>query len=304
MHVDVQYRQSKIAEMIMTMPPDPSQSENTYVLDAESATEMARLMHQDALMTQAMGGVFPERENLAGIRAILDIGCGPGGWVLDVVREYPEVEVTGIDISQTMVEYARAHAMARGFSNATFRIMNALKPLEFPDNSFDLVNARTITAFMYPAAWPALLKEVMRICRPGGTIRLTEGELPLTNSLAYETLNNMLSRAMFLAKRTFSPDGRHLGITPVLAHLLRDAGFHNIQKRVYVSEYIPGTDVYEGLYQDAQIGFPLVAPFLIQLGVTTKEEFERLHQLLLAEMLSDNFCAVAFPVTVWGQKPE
>jgi ubiquinone/menaquinone biosynthesis C-methylase UbiE len=288
----------------MNTSPDPSRNENTYVLDAESATEMARLMHQDTLVTQNMGGLFPERDDLSSIHAILDIGCGPGGWVLDVAREYPEIEVTGIDISQTMVDYARAHGRARGFSNARFKIMNALKPLEFPDNSFDLVNARTITAFMYPAAWPVLLKEVMRICRPGGIIRLTEGELPLTNSVAYETLNGMLSRAMYLAQRTFSPDGRNLGITPMLGRLLRDAGYQNVQKKVYVSEYLPGTDVYEGLYQDAQIGFPLVAPFLIQLGITAQEEFDRLHQQLMAEMLSDNFCAVGFLMTVWGNKPQ
>ncbi len=288
----------------MTTSRDPSQNENTYVLDAESATEMARLMHQDALVTQTMGGLFPERDDLTNIHTVLDIGCGPGGWVLDVAREYPEIEVTGIDISQTMIDYARAHASARGFDNATFKIMNALKPLEFANNSFDLINARTITAFMYPAAWPVLLKEVMRICRPGGFIRLTEGELPLTNSLAYETLNGMLSKAMFMAKRTFSPDGRNLGITPMLSRLLRDAGYQNVQEKVYASEYLPGTDVYEGLYQDARIGFPLVSPFLIQLGITTKEEFERLHQQLLAEMLSDDFCAVGFLMTVWGNKPE
>jgi hypothetical protein len=60
--------------------------------------------------------------------------------------------------------------------------------------------------------------------------------------------------------------------------------------------------VYEGLYQDAQIGFPLVSPFLIQLGLTTPQEFEHLHQQLLAEMLSDNFSAVGFLMTVWGHK--
>lgn len=288
----------------MTTTPDPSQNEKTYVLDAESATEMARLMHQDALVTQTMGGLFPERADLTGIHTILDIGCGPGGWVLDVAREHAEIQVTGIDISQTMVNYARAHARARRFRNATFKIMNALKPLEFADNSFDLVNARTITAFMYPAAWPVLLKEIMRICRPGGIIRLTEGELVLTNSPAYETLNGMLARAMFLAKRTFSPDGRDLGITPMLAHLLRDAGYQNVQQKAYACEYLPGTDVYEGLYQDAQIGFPLVSPFLIQLGMTTPEGFERLHRQLLAEMLSDDFCGVGFLMTVWGNKPE
>jgi hypothetical protein len=34
------------------------------------------------------------------------------------------------------------------------------------------------------------------------------------------------------------------------------------------------------------------------------QEFDRLHQQLMAEMLSDNFCAVGFLMTLWGNKPQ
>ena len=37
------------------MRTDPPLSENTYVLDAESSTELARLMKQDCLLTEGMG---------------------------------------------------------------------------------------------------------------------------------------------------------------------------------------------------------------------------------------------------------
>ena len=90
------------------MSTDPPPSENTYILDAESGTEMARLMKQDRLLTQGMGGLFPERDDVSSMHAILDIACGPGGWVLDVAYAYPKIEVVGIDISNTMIEYARA----------------------------------------------------------------------------------------------------------------------------------------------------------------------------------------------------
>ena len=62
----------------MTTAPDPSENDNLYFNDPESGAEMARLMDQDRLITKGMGGLFPERDDeLAGIRRILDIGCGP-----------------------------------------------------------------------------------------------------------------------------------------------------------------------------------------------------------------------------------
>jgi len=282
---------------------DSSQGERTYTIDAESATEMARLVNHDLLLTQSMGGLFSERADLSNIHDILDIACGPGGWVLEVARTYPEISVTGIDISQTMVEYARAYAKARGLANAHFRVMDALKPLDFPSASFDLVNARALVGFMYPQAWPVLLQETLRICRPGGIVRLTEGEMPITNSPAFEKLSGLLLQALHLAKRNFSPDGRHLGITPMLGRLLHDAGFQNIQKKVHFFDFSAGTPAHEGFYQDFMVAFQLLLPFLSKMELITKEEFDQVYQQMLAEMLSNDFLSIAFVLTVWGEKP-
>jgi tRNA G46 methylase TrmB len=101
------------------MPKDLPQEENSYVMDAESATEMARLMDQGSFMTRGMGGLFPERAgDLSTIHDILDIGCGPGGWVHDVAYTYPDINVTGIEISKRMIQYARAHARVQHLDNA------------------------------------------------------------------------------------------------------------------------------------------------------------------------------------------
>jgi tRNA G46 methylase TrmB len=85
-------------------------SENTYVFDPESSEEMARLINQDRLLTRAMGGVFPgvSASDISNLHQVLDLGCGPGGWVLDVAFEYPQIEAAGIDISRMMVDYANA----------------------------------------------------------------------------------------------------------------------------------------------------------------------------------------------------
>ncbi|HET7640618.1 MAG TPA: class I SAM-dependent methyltransferase, partial [Ktedonobacteraceae bacterium] len=218
------------------MAADSSQ-ENTYVIDTESLSEMARLTQQDRSFTHAMHGVFPHQLDLARIHDVLDIACGPGGWALDVAYEHPNMHVVGIDVSRIMIEYARSRAEAQNLLNAEFKVMDVLQPLELADHSFDFVNARTIVGFMLPSAWPELLKEARRVARPGGTIRLTELELSITNSPANEKINSLLGQVGVIAKRSFSPDGRNIGITPMLSRFLRDAGCQNIQLQAHAIDF-------------------------------------------------------------------
>ena len=287
----------------MVTPEGSSQKESTYVIDAESGTEMARLINQERLLTRVMGGVFPEHFDLSHVSHILDIGCGPGGWVLDVAFENAKINVVGIDISQQMVEYARAHAEAQGMNNASFQVMNALESLAFDDNSFDVVNARYIQAFMMKTSWAPLMKEIMRILRPGGRVLLTDGEWSISNSPAFEKMGAMLTHVGTLTGRSFSPDGRHIGITPMLGRFLRDAGFVDIQRKAHVLDFSAGAEDYGNTYQDLMAGLKLLEPFLVLAKVTTEEEFEELYQQALAELMLDSFCGVGYLLTVWGKKP-
>ena len=74
----------------MTTPIDPPRGENVYFNDPNSGGEMARLLDQDRLITQGMGGLLPERSNdFSGINRVLDVACGPGGWSQEVAFAYP-----------------------------------------------------------------------------------------------------------------------------------------------------------------------------------------------------------------------
>jgi len=254
-------------------------NENTYVIDPESAAEMARLMDQDLLLTKAMGELLPGQVNPSKIHSILDIACGPGGWALEVAFQYPEIEVMGIDISQAMIEYARMRARTQHLSNAGFLVMNALAPLDFPDDSFDLVNARFLSGFMPPAAWPKLVRECMRITRSGGAIRFTElNDFGMTTSPAFEKLNSMALRAYQVMGRSFSPEEHHWGVFPRLRRMLREAGFQHIQLKAHVFDFSKGSEGYNGGYQDFKIALKLGQPFLVKTGVGTQEEVETLYQ--------------------------
>jgi hypothetical protein len=139
--------------------------------------------------------------------------------------------------------------------------------------------------------------------RPGGILRLTECEMGITTSAAYEKISAMFTRALYLAGQSFSPEGRSIGITAVLPRLLREAGFQHLKLKAHVCDSSFGTAEHTSVYQDVMVVFQLLQPFLITMGVTTPEEIERLYQFALAEMLQETYAAIGFYLTAWGINP-
>ena len=286
----------------MTMPGDSTKSRNVYVSDTESGAEMARLIDQDRLITKGMGGLFPERSNdFTGIHRVLDGACGPGGWALEIAYNHPEIEVFGFDVSQAMIDYANAQARVQGLDNASFKVMNLLKPLDFPGSSFDLVNVRFVN-FLPAATWPQFVSELARVTRPGGFIRLTESEWwYFSTSPTLETLNSMVIKAIQV-QGGYSQTGRFTGILPILGSLLRDVGCINIKLVSHVIDFSFGTEAYEGFRRDASVVFKLFQPFIIRMGVATQEELDRLYDQMLLEMLREDFRGLMLPLTALGEK--
>lgn len=63
---------------------------------------------------------------------VLDVGCAKGFMLFDLKRQFPEIEVRGIDISNYAIK--NAHEKIKEF----LKVGNATK-IEFEDNYFDLV---------------------------------------------------------------------------------------------------------------------------------------------------------------------
>jgi ubiquinone/menaquinone biosynthesis C-methylase UbiE len=274
-----------------------------YVFDAENAAEMARLMVQDQVITQAMGGPLPEQTDLSGIFHALDIACGPGGWLFDVAARYPHIQAVGIDKSQLMIEYASHLAASQQFSNLRFQVMDATRPLAFPDHTFDLVNARLLVGVLLKEQWPTLLAECFRILKPGGILRLTEAEWGFTTGPIYDTCTRLAFLGGYRSGHSFSPHGRTCGITPVLRPLMQQAGYQVLGQRAHAVDYSAGTAAHQSNMQNLLVSYKLLQPFLLQMQVATQEELDQLHAQLEGELLADDFCAIDYYLTVWGRKP-
>ena len=187
------------------------QEVSTFLINPENGAEMVRLTNQHRLLTQYMGGLFPQDIDSAPLQHVLDLACGPGDWVQDVAFERQDIDVIGIDSSRSLITHALAMASVQGLDNAFFEVMDIRKPLNFDDDSFDLIQARLLTSILSPAEWPGLLAECRRVLRSGGIMRLVEAEWPETNSPAVQHLGRIVIQALQQVGRSYSPDGQQLG---------------------------------------------------------------------------------------------
>jgi phosphatidylethanolamine/phosphatidyl-N-methylethanolamine N-methyltransferase len=95
---------------------------------------------------------------------ILEVGVGTG---LALPLWPRHCRVTGIDISEPMLERAARVCRRDGLDHVDLRVLDA-QATDYPDNHFDRVVAMYV-ASVVPSP-PALLTEMRRICKPGGRI--------------------------------------------------------------------------------------------------------------------------------------
>ena len=277
--------------------------ENTYVFDPESIAEMGRLIDQDRMVTTAMGGPLAGIED-ASFQNVIDLACGPGGWVLDMAFEHPKAEICGVDISRGMIEYANARAISQGIKNASFGVMDITQPLDFADASFDLVNARLIFSVLKREKWPSFLTECTRILRPGGILRLTEPVDPgETTSPAFNQLASLLLQMMHLAGYGFSTNGRTFGMAPTLAHLLHDMGYQQLRHFASIQNYSEYMPTWADFLHNNEIAYQQTLPLLVKMGLISQEEGERLYAQMRIELRSSDFAAMTYTTTLLGTHP-
>jgi ubiquinone/menaquinone biosynthesis C-methylase UbiE len=286
------------------MPPSsdaPQSSPTTSSALPDGA--LPRLFNFDLPALKQTGQAFAEQTDRSAIRRVLDIASGTGAWTISAAQAHPEVQFVGIERSPQLVEQARAQAHAHQLENISFTVMDPFGSLDLPEAPFDLVNARYLLGQLLTEAWPQALRTFMRMVRPGGIIRLTEAELPISSSTAYAQLGGLISQALFQTKRSFSPTGRLLSVTPVLKRLLQDAGCQQVRYVVAEVNFSAGMPAHEELAQDITQTYRLVLPFLVAAAVTTQEEVEQIYQQMLTELTSERFDAVAYSLIAWGIKP-
>ncbi len=95
-----------------------------------------------------------------------DLGCGPGHLVLEMAAQAPDLHITGVDLSDEVLQKAEAAAQRSGLgAQVSFR-KGDVQTIPFADDSLDLVVS---TLSLHHWGDPiAVLDEIARVLRPGG----------------------------------------------------------------------------------------------------------------------------------------
>jgi ubiquinone/menaquinone biosynthesis C-methylase UbiE len=147
----------------------------------------------------------------------LDVACGPGLLVCafaKVVRH-----AMGIDVTPAMLELARVEQKRTGLENVTWQLGN-IPPLPFADQTFSIVTSRFALHHLLDPL--AVLKEMRRVCRPGGRIVIADSAPSPEKADAFNAMERLR-------------DPSHVRAMPVeqLRDLFRDAGLAEPRQEFY-----------------------------------------------------------------------
>ena len=138
------------------------------------------------------GAATVSRLQLAAGDEVLDLCCGAGASAIPSARAVGAAgRVVGVDISEPMLELARARAAREGLANIEFRHGDATST-GLPGSSFDAVVC--VFGVFFVPDMTAFIAEMWRLVRPGGVLAITTwgpGFLEPASSLFWESVREV-----------------------------------------------------------------------------------------------------------------
>jgi SAM-dependent methyltransferase len=203
--------------------------------------------------------------------SVLDVGSGPGTITADLAERVAPGRVTALETSERVLQLTRDEVAARGCTTVGFVVGDVLA-LDFPADCFDVVHAHQV--LQHIADPVAALREMVRVCRPGGVVAARDGDYggfawypPSPGLDRWNELYHAAARA-----NGGEPDaGRHL-----LAWA-RAAGCRDVQASSATWCYgDPGSRAeWGGMWAERIVGSDIAAQ-LVTSGLATVAELERL----------------------------
>lgn len=177
----------------------------------------SRLWRKNPLFALYAGISFPREYELVSSAAnlfdgafLLDLACGSGIYARPLARRLPRGWVVGLDRSAPMLKSFRGRAEAENTANLTL-VRGDARTLPFEDGTFHAVTCCGALHLFPDLA--QVLKEVLRVLRPGGALVAAVFSAP-SGRVAGRLAAGAFAR---LGLRPFEPQG--------FCDALRDAGF-------------------------------------------------------------------------------
>ncbi len=107
----------------------------------------------------------------SGQHHLLEVGCGPGFYSRRLAARFPQLQITGIDLSERLLSRARRQAKQANLKNCHFVKADALTLTDFPSRIDAVIASRL---FLILANRSLALHAIFNALRPGGLCFIAE----------------------------------------------------------------------------------------------------------------------------------
>jgi ubiquinone/menaquinone biosynthesis C-methylase UbiE len=223
-----------VVETVKGADEQPSENAHGY-LHGYSETERERLHRQARFLEPMVHDRLPFRRR----RRLLEVGSGVGAQTEILLRHFPELHVTGVEVNDAQIDEARRFLATVPWATGRYDIVKAdATRLEFAAESFDSAFLCWILEHVSDPA--RVLGEVRRVLSPGAPVVCSE----VLNATFFL---NPYSPSTLRYWMAFNDHQLSLGGDPFvgakLGNLLQSVGFQDIQtdvKTFHLDNRAPG----------------------------------------------------------------
>jgi len=205
------------------MPSQVDLYENAYSNYGEDIYRQVRIatygedLGQTSWVTNEESREIPRTLDLTRNSDVLEIGCGAGGYALQVAGAVG-CHVTGVDINESGIRNGNSLAHARNLSDKViFEHCDVSKKLPFSSESFDAVFANDVMCHI-PGRL-GVLQELFRVLKPSGRFLFSDA-LVVGGEVSHQDVASRSSIGYYL----FTPPGHNERLIEKAGFCLIEAG--------------------------------------------------------------------------------
>jgi tRNA (cmo5U34)-methyltransferase len=168
--------------------------------------------------------------------ALLDVGCGAGNYSLKLLRQFPTLDITLVDLSRPMLDRATQRVGAATSGRIT-ALQGDIRDVAVGESCYDVIVAAAVLHHLREDAdWRAVFTKLYRALRPGGSLwisDLIEHTDPRVQALMWDRYGEYLAGLKDAAYRdhVFAYVTKEDTPRPLMFQLdlLRETGFADVE---------------------------------------------------------------------------
>lgn len=168
--------------------------------------------------------------------SLLDIGCGAGNYTLKILERLPNLDVTLVDLSRSMLDRA-VERISQATTGKITALQGDIRELQFGESQFDIICAGAVLHHLRnDAEWRSVFAKFHAALKPGGSLwicDLIEHSDSRIQSLMWDRYGEFLTRLKDTAYRdeVFAYITQEDTPRPLMFQLdlLRSVGFREVE---------------------------------------------------------------------------